>query len=84
MESNVDGCLGCKVVGTRFVIVEVYHVGEDVVGTQGIVERAEIDTLEESADALNALSKIGGHGSLAISGYALMSDGYNYIRCLAA
>ena len=56
MESDVDSSLGSEVVGTRFVIVEVHHVGEDVVGAKRFVERAEIDTFEEGANALDALS----------------------------
>ena len=56
VESDVDSSLGSEVVGTRFVIVEVHHVGEDVVGAKRVVERAEIDTFEEGANALDALS----------------------------
>ena len=38
VEGDVDGGLGCEVVGSRFVIVEVHHVCKDVVGAKRVIE----------------------------------------------
>ena len=50
----------------------VVNVIEYVVNSERVGKLCEVEAAEEFGDAFNAFAEVGGHGSLAVAGYAVV------------